>query len=80
MSSNAVTGAASVLVAVPAGVVTQIATVDRERFVILTSGTVSVGGQELGACSLLHVPAGAAAPALSTVDGAELLVKVGPAA
>ncbi|MCL3819606.1 hypothetical protein [Aeromicrobium wangtongii] len=80
LSSNAVTAAASVLVAVPAGCSTQIAPSDRERFLISTTGTITVDGHDLEPCSLIHVPPGAAAPTLSTDDGAELLVKVGAAA
>ncbi|WP_157962410.1 hypothetical protein [Homoserinimonas sp. OAct 916] len=77
LSSNAVTEAATVLVALPKGTSTQLETVPRERFVISTSGTVTVDGQSLGACSLVHIPAGAPAPTLSCTEDAEILVKAG---
>lgn len=77
LSSNAVTGAASVLVELPAGTSTQLRTSDRERFVITAAGTVTVDGRPVTDCSLVHVAPGEAGPLLATADGAELLVKVG---
>lgn len=79
LSSNARSGAASTLVRFEAGRSTQLATSDRERFIISTTGTICADGQELGACSLIHVPAWSPAPPISTADGAELLIKTGPA-
>lgn len=79
LSSNAVSGAATSLVLLEAGRSTQLATSDRERFVISTLGTLDADGQELGECSLIHIPAWSPAPSISTATGVELLIKIGPA-
>jgi hypothetical protein len=77
LSSNAITGAVSVLVQLEAGRSTQLVTSDRERFIISTSGTMTADGQPLGECSLIHIPAWSPAPSIATEGGVELLIKVG---
>lgn len=78
LSSNADTAAASILVALPAGTSTQVEASQRERFLILASGTIMADDHELTETSLIHVPAGETGPVIATIDGAELLIKVGP--
>lgn len=51
--------------------------VDRERFLVNTHGSLTVDGQALTEPSLVHIPAGAAAPTLRATESVELLVKVG---
>ena len=77
LSSNATTDACSALVRLPAGWTSGEETVPRERFLVVTSGSVRVGDTDLGVGSLLRTSAGTALPDTSSPDGAELLVKVG---
>ncbi|WP_164775179.1 cupin domain-containing protein [Nocardioides pantholopis] len=77
LSSNAVTGACSLLVGAPAGWTAAPAVTDRERFVVNTTGPLLVDGHLLVETGLVHVPAGASVPELGAPEGAELLVKVG---
>ena len=78
LSSNAGTGACSVLVQAPAGWAAGGEVTGRERFVVVTSGSLQVDGAKLGVGSLVRVAPGAALPAMGTSTGAELLVKAGP--
>lgn len=77
LSTNSTTDACSVLVQTPAGWSSGRATSPRERFVIVTSGTLRVDGADLGTGSLVRAGVGAAFPPLSSPEGAELLMKVG---
>lgn len=76
LSSNVDTDACSVLVRASAGWSGSISAVARERFVVNTTGSVTADGQLLGDCSLIHIPAGDAGPAMSVSEDVELLVKV----
>jgi hypothetical protein len=77
LSSNATTGACSVLVEAPAGWTSGGQPSPRERFVIVTDGSLRVDGADLGVGSLVRAAPGAALPTLTSPDGAELLVKAG---
>jgi hypothetical protein len=77
LSSNARTAAASVLVQLPAAWSSSLPACDRERFLVLVEGTITVDGGELRSCSLVHFPAGEPGPKLATAGEARLLVKVG---
>ncbi|MFV2010832.1 MULTISPECIES: hypothetical protein [unclassified Micromonospora] len=79
LSRNVATGACSALVRLPAGYTGTPQPVDRERFLVTTSGTATVAGWTLTACSLVHVPAGAPAPTFVADTDVELFVKVGEA-
>ncbi|MEV0592761.1 hypothetical protein [Nonomuraea cavernae] len=77
LSDNAATGSASVLVQVPPTWTGTVAATDRERFLILTEGSLTAGDATLEPCSLVHIPAGAPGPSIGSAGGATLLVKVG---
>ncbi len=76
LSRNVRTGSASVLVTLPAGWVSAVPAVDRERFLVVVAGSLEVDGRELTACSLVRMAAGDAGPDLSCERGADVLVKV----
>jgi mannose-6-phosphate isomerase-like protein (cupin superfamily) len=77
LSVNAVTGAASMKVLLPLGWSSVVPATDRERFLITVDGALEVDGTTLEECSLIHVPAGVAGPALVAKTPATLFVKVG---
>jgi hypothetical protein len=77
LSLNEKTGARSVLVRLPDGWTSAPAVSDRDRFLVSTSGTLVVEGRALSPCSLVRIPAGAAAPRLDADGDVDLLVKVG---
>jgi len=77
LSSNIVTGSASVLVSVAPGWSTAAPPAERERFIIIVGGSLVVDGVKLPPCSLVRVQPGYPGPELASSDGAELLVKVG---
>jgi hypothetical protein len=77
LSANAATGAASLLVRPEPDWRSTPSAVDRDRFVVNTHGTLVADGRTLAEPSLVHIPAGATAPALHATDSVELLVKVG---
>lgn len=79
LSTNAETDACSVLVQLPADWTSGDRAVPRERFLVVTRGTLRVAGADLGLGSLVRAAPGAPFPDLSSHDGAELLVKVGAA-
>ncbi|WBB98920.1 MULTISPECIES: hypothetical protein [unclassified Solwaraspora] len=79
LSRNVVTGACSALVRLPAGYTGTPQPVDRERFLVTTTGTLTVAGQPLTACSLIHLPAGATPPPIVADTDVELFVKIGEA-
>ncbi|WP_326554374.1 hypothetical protein [Micromonospora sp. NBC_01813] len=79
LSRNVATGACSALVRLPAGYAGTPQPVGRERFLVTTSGTATVAGRSLTACSLVHVPAGVPAPTFAADTDVELFVKVGEA-
>jgi hypothetical protein len=76
LSSNVDTAACTVLVRARAGWSETLPAVARERFVVNVKGSVTVDGQTLGECSLVHVPAGDAGPLFSAAENVELFVKV----
>lgn len=77
LSKNVRTGGASVLVEIPAGWQSRVPAVDRERFLVIVNGSLTVDGQKLSACSLVRIAAGSDGPHLSTQQQARMLVKVG---
>ena len=77
LSRNASTRSASVLVSVPAGWVSAVPPVDRERFLVVVDGALSVDGKEVTPCSLVRIAPGSAGPRLTSEEGCRLLVKVG---
>ncbi len=77
LSRNVRTRSASVLVSVPAGWTSTVPSVDRERFLVVVDGTMTVDGRQLTACSLVRIAPGSSGPELGSDDGCRLLVKVG---
>jgi hypothetical protein len=77
LSSNVDTAACTVLVRAEAGWSATAAPISRERFLVNVSGTLTVDGEQLGECSLVHVPAGEDGPSLVAPEGCELFVKAG---
>lgn len=77
LSRNVQTDAASVLCDLPAGWSSHLPAVDRERFLVNTSGALDVDGVRLESCSLVRIAPGADGPQLESPDGTELFVKVG---
>lgn len=77
LSCNVDTGACSMLVQAPAGWTSEGERRHRERFVVVTEGSIRADGTDLGVGSLVHAQPGVGLPSLSSADGATLLVKVG---
>ena len=77
LSRNVSTDAASVLFQLPAGWSSRPPAVDRERFLVNTTGSLRADGTELGPCSLVRIAPGCEGPLLEVPEGTELLVKVG---
>lgn len=77
LSLNEATNSRSVLVRLPAGWSSIPATSDRDRYLISTTGQLVADGDGLSECSLVRIPAGAAAPRLEAHSDVDLLVKVG---
>lgn len=77
LSSNAVTGACSTLVRMPAGWTSTVSPSTRERFLLVADGTLEVNGKPLTVGSLVHLGAGEGTVHLSGASDVELLVKVG---
>lgn len=77
LSSNATTGACSTLVRVPAGWSSAMRLSDRERFLVVSAGTLDIDGTTAGVGSLVHLPAGSGGVLLGSSTSADVLVKVG---
>jgi hypothetical protein len=77
LSRNVTTDAASVLCELPDGWAARPPAVDRERFLVNTSGALRVDGADLGPCSLIRIAPGVPGPDLESPEGTELFVKVG---
>lgn len=77
LSRNVQTGSATVLVTVPPGWVSAVPAVDRERFLVVVGGALTVDGQEITPCSLVRIAPDSRGPELFSAAGAEVFVKVG---
>ena len=77
LSRNVRTSSETALVTVPAGWASSVPMTDRERFLVITGGSLLVDGHELRPCSLIRIAPGSNGPDLASVTGAEVFVKVG---
>lgn len=77
LSRNVRTGSETVLVTVPPGWTGSVPAANRDRFLVVVGGALTVDGRELTPCSLVRIAAGGPGPELVSADGAEVFVKVG---
>jgi len=76
LSRNVRTGSETVLVSLPAGWSSAAPAIDRERFLVVVEGAITVDGRKVSPCSLVRIAPGCAGPDLTSPDGAQLFVKV----
>lgn len=84
LSRNVVNGAGTWIVRTQKDATIESGTSDRERFFVILSGDVAVGGaspqepaRSLAAMTLIHVPAGKPSPSLQLASDASVFVKAG---
>lgn len=77
LSRNVRTGSETVLITVPPAWASSLPAVDRERFLVVVDGALSVDGREITPCSLVRITPRSAGPELSSAAGATIFVKVG---
>jgi hypothetical protein len=77
LSRNVRTLSASVLVDIPTGWSSAVPAADRERFLVVVDGALTVDAHELTPCSLIRIAPGSPGPQLAAEGGCRLLVKVG---